>query len=246
MSKLNWLFLFLLTALLASGCYFDDDDSNDGFLDCESGQGGIITEELNLNDFNSIELRINAEVRITQGSPQRVVVEGQENIIDLIELDVQNDNWEIEFDRCVRRSEDLKFFITIPDIRSLHVSGSGLIFGENTFVSEDLILRISGSGDIDLAVDTEDIDSRISGSGRVILEGNCEEFEFKVSGSGDYEAFGLQALEGEVDISGSGDADVRVEEILDVDISGSGDVRYKGRPILNVNISGSGRVIDAN
>ncbi len=244
MNKLNWIFLLLATVFVAGGCYFDDDD--DGFLDCESGEGSIVTQELNLNDFNSLELNIDAEVRLTQGNPQRVVVEGQRNIIDLLEIDVRNDNWDIEFDRCVRRSEDLKIFITIPDIKTLQVGGSGLIFGENTFVGDDLILRISGSGDIDLAVDVEDIDSRISGSGKVRLEGITEDFEFKISGSGDYRTFDLESKRGEVDISGSGDAEVRVEDLLDVDISGSGDVKYKGRPILNVNISGSGRVIDAN
>lgn len=45
-----------------------------------------------------------------------------------------------------------------------------------------------------------------------------------------------------VNISGSGDARLRVSEALDVTITGSGDVEYHGDPQVNSNISGSGKV----
>lgn len=234
--------LALIMMILASGCYFEDDDN---FNDCERGDGPIQTRILNMNNFQSIDLRIDAEVRLTQGNVQEVVIEGQANILDLLELDVQNNRWEIEFDRCVNNG-DIKIFITMPTIRNLDVSGSGFIFGENTFTVNELDLRLTGSGDIDLSVDAIEVDSRISGSGKVRLEGITDSYDFEVSGSGDYEAFGLRAEEGDIQISGSGDAELFAEDRLDVEISGSGDVFYKGFPALNVDISGSGRVIDAN
>ena len=49
-----------------------------------------------------------------------------------------------------------------------------------------------------------------------------------------------------ISISGSGNCEVLVEEILDVSISGSGNVYYKGNPQINVNISGSGGLFNSN
>ena len=244
MKHVKWFFcLALMTTFVCSSCYFDDEDN---FNDCERGDGPIQTRILNLSDFHSIDLKIGAEIRLTQGNQQLITVEGQPNILDLLELDVQNGRWNIEYDRCVNTNDDIKIFITLPQIRNLDVSGSGLIFGENTFEVDEIDLRISGSGDIDLALDANEVDSRISGSGEVRLEGITDDFDFELSGSGDYEAFNLESRAGEVGISGSGNAEVFVSDRLDVEISGSGDVLYKGRPILNVDISGSGRVVDAN
>ena len=46
----------------------------------------------------------------------------------------------------------------------------------------------------------------------------------------------------DVDISGSGYAEVSASVKLDVSVSGSGDIKYKGNPALNQAISGSGSV----
>ena len=149
--NLNWVFLLAFLMIGSSGCYFGDDDDG-GFLRCERGDGDTVTEEFDLSNFDGIQLTTDAEVFLTQGSEQRVTVEGPENLVDLLELDVQGDTWEIEFDRCVRDADEVKIFITIPEIRLIQVSGSGKVFGENRFNGENLDLRISGSGDMDLAL----------------------------------------------------------------------------------------------
>ena len=86
----------------------------------------------------------------------------------------------------------------------------------------------------------------ITGSGNIKLEGLGDELDIRITGSGDVAAFNLDVVRARVEITGSGNAEVSVEDELDVKISGSGDVRYKGNPSLDVNISGSGRVVDAN
>ena len=240
----NYLFLagcFFL--LIGSGCGLNDDE---GLFGCINGEGETITEELVLNDFSKIKLKISADVYVTQGDVQKVEVKGQQNIIHQLDLDVNGETWEIEFDDCVRNYNDLKIYITIPEIKELNISGSGLIYGENDFTVGDLRLRISGSGDIDLIVDANDIDSKISGSGKIKMGGTTNRFKLAISGSGDYRAFDLDSEDGEIEISGSGDAEVNVSDELDIEISGSGDVYYKGTPALRIGISGSGNVIDAN
>ena len=110
----------------------------------------------------------------------------------------------------------------------------------------DIELRITGSGDLDMALEADDIEVDISGSGKVVLEGTGDELEIDITGSGDVRAFDLAVQEADVNISGSGDAEVRVANRLDVRISGSGDVFYKGQPEINDIITGSGDLIDAN
>ena len=235
-------FLLISFALPYSSCIIDDDD----YFGCERGDGPIVEQELFLPDFHSIDLDISADVCITQGEQQIVVVEGEQNIINELDLDVNNGRWEIEFDDCVRNYEDLKIFITLPFYEQLRVSGSGLIFSNDVITVDEIDLRVTGSGDIDVALDVEDVNTRITGSGAIKLEGIARNAEHEINGSGDLRAFDLATERTDIVIRGSGDAEVLVEDRLDVRITGSGDVFFRGNPRLDIDITGSGDVIDAN
>ncbi len=223
-------------------CVPDDDG---WWGNCTKGEGPEVERVLNMPHFTGVKLSCEAKVFITQGDTFEVVAKGEDNVIDELELDVQDDTWSIEFDHCVK-SYDLEIYITMPDIEYLGVSGSGEIRGDNFFTVQDIVLRVSGSGGLCLGLYAEDVDGKISGSGQVELEGEAENLDFDISGSGDLKAFNLPVEKADIRISGSGDASVKVLEVLDVRVSGSGDVFYKGYPTINSNISGSGDVVDAN
>lgn len=246
MKNAKWpLLIAIAITTLTPACFIDVDD--DGLsVGCINGSGAIVSQDLDLPDFDAVHLAMSGEVYITQGSEQSVRVEGKQNIIDELDLSVSNGRWTIETDRCVRDLNDFKVFITMPDITELSISGSGDIFGENFFVVQDITLRITGSGDMDLGLEADDVDVDITGSGNMTLEGAGDFLDARISGSGDIRAFDLQVARAKFNISGSGDAEITVADELDVRISGSGDVKYKGNPSVDVSISGSGRVVDAN
>ncbi|MCB0705394.1 MAG: DUF2807 domain-containing protein [Saprospiraceae bacterium] len=243
-NQLVFALMGLILFTLPSCLYFDDD--NNGIFNCVNGEGPVESFELFVPPFSGVEISGSMDVYITQGPEQLVIVEGQENIVDEIDNDVNNGVWDIDFKGCIRDYENIKVYITIPDVNYLKVSGSGKIVSENVIVTEDMVLRISGSGEIDLGLECESVDGKISGSGEVNLEGLAEKIDFSISGSGDLNAFGMETQKVELSISGSGDAEVWVTEILDVKISGSGDVFYRGYPVISADISGSGDLIDAN
>lgn len=247
MKTIKFLFALLLTgSTLFTGCFVDIND-DDSLFGCMDADGPVTTVELDLEEVTGIALAMEARVELTQGPEQTIIVEGKSDIFDELDLDVNNQGvWTIRTVDCVRDVDNLIFYVTVPDLRDVTVSGSGEVYSTNTFVIEDIDLHISGSGEIDLALDADDIDAHISGSGKTKLEGTADELNINISGSGDLRAFDLFTRKVDVRISGSGDAEVRASERLDVRISGSGDVFYKGNPLLEVSISGSGEVIDAN
>jgi hypothetical protein len=245
MRRILFWTLSLVLMLTQFSCDFDFD-FDDGIGPCIRGNGNRVSRDLNLPNFDGIDLDISANVFITQGNERKVTVEGESNVIALLETNVRNGVWEIDFDECVRDMGELTIFITLPNVRSLSISGSGDITSKNIMVIDDLNLNISGSGKIDIGVDADDIFSRISGSGDVVLEGKANSQEHTVSGSGDLRAFPLQTRTSDVRVSGSGDCEVTVSESLRVRVSGSGDVYYRGKPSVEVSVSGSGRLINAN
>ncbi len=231
-----------MATLLMSACNKDGP----GIFNCEKASGPSVFKELIVDDIRGFKLDICADVLIRQGDIQFIEVEGQENVVDLIELDVQDGIWDIELDKCVKDLGDLNFNITLPAFEYMELLNSGNLKSLDIIEGDHIELKIKGSGEMDLELDVNSLKTKISGSGNMELGGFVDEMELKISGSGDIEAFDLECNFAEVEISGSGDVECTVFDDLEVDISGSGNVYYRGQPFLDISISGSGDVISAD
>ena len=205
------------------------------------GSGPTTIRTLDLATFTSVECNMSADVEITQGPTQKVTVEGQENIINLISTEVKEDKWRIKLPKNMWGDYDkITIKITVPKLYGLGMAGSGSMKTTNTIKTDDFQIGLSGSGKIDVSVDAENVDCGISGSGNVHIMGKANELAVGTSGSGDVRAKDLAVGKVKIGISGSGDCEVNVSDSLEASISGSGSVRYKGRPRIKSSISGSG------
>jgi len=258
-SRKSFIVLSILLASILVSC---EDFSLTGIR----GQGEIIEQEFVLEDFDEVCSSISANVHITYGAEKKVVIKGQQNIIDNIETDVRGGKWEIEFKHKVRNYDGLDIYITTNNLTDIELSGSGDLTSTNLFESlnpveysisgsGDIDFRvkapsvktsISGSGDIELYTETTDLESIISGSGEMDFSGIAQNLGVIISGSGDVSAFALATENCEVSISGSGNCSMFASKKLDVSISGSGNVYYKGTPQVSVNISGLGKLVSRN
>ena len=209
-----------------------------------SGEGDVVRQEIQLEALHAIGLGISCDVILTQGAPQKIVLEGQQNVLDNIKREVRNGSWTINFERNVHKSRDVKIYITLQDLTDVSVSGSGSISSTNRFKGlKDLELAVSGSGEISLDIEALTVEAAVSGSGDIDLQGSARSIEIAISGSGDVDAQGLQTQHCEIAISGSGDARVYCSESLEAAVSGSGDIGYKGgASMVKAAVHGSGDI----
>jgi hypothetical protein len=234
-----YLPLLFLSTILFTSCEKD-------WLDVVKGSGPVVSETRSVASFDDIELNIPAEVYIIQGENESITIDAQANVLDVVETNVNRHELKIKFSNgvVVKRYETIRVYITTNELTEISVSGSGSVYNDSPIITNELRLRISGSGKVDLYdVDASIIDSKISGSGNVYLTGVCDDQFISISGSGDIKAFDMISENTEVDISGSGKGEVRVNNLLKARISGSGKVYYKGYPHhIDSKISGSGGV----
>ena len=203
------------------------------------GVGEVIKQEISLPALKGFDLGFGGDVIVTPGATQKIVIEGQKNIIDNIKRDVSNGTWR----KSVDNAKSVTVYITIPTIEYVGLSGSGSVKSTGKFSGlKDIDIAVSGSGDITLDIDAKDTGIRISGSGEIDLSGTTQSLEVAISGSGDVMTKDLVASSCKIQISGSGDAAVHVNGDLETHISGSGDVRYRGNASVTAKISGSGEV----
>jgi hypothetical protein len=203
-------------------------------------------EERDVSSFSGIALGISGDLYLTQGSPQKVVIQAESNL-DRIETTVKGGLLRIKTDNWNQRIKGAKIWITMPTVEALHVSGSGNILAETSVDADELELKVSGSGEIKISeLKADEIEAAISGSGDIILGGSADEIEIGISGSGGFSAGALKVNEGGVKISGSGDCSVDVTGELDAAISGSGTITYYSDPQVDARVSGSGKVRKGN
>ena len=213
------------------------------------GKGPLVSKTYTVEAFNAIHTSANTHVYLTQGTVPSVEVKGQQNILDILDVTVSDGELNIGFENhCGSLKYDqLQVYITMPDVASIRISGSGKVEATNLLLVDAIDLDISGSANLSASINASaSITGNISGSGEMYLAGSCPLEKFTISGSGTFHAFGLQSHHAIINISGSGSAEINVSDQLDVTISGSGDVRYKGQPIIHSTISGSGKLTHVN
>lgn len=207
------------------------------------GSGDLVTEERDVSGFDELHFSGMGSLIIEQGDEESLIIEADDNIIDLIESEVRGRDLDIKFRRGfnVIPTTKMKFYLTVIDLDRIDLSGVGDVDCES-FQTDDLEFRISGSGNVDFTIEADSLETRISGLGDIDLEGKVDSHIVKISGSGKYEARELESTECEVDVSGLGSATVNVSEELDISISGAGNVYYIGEPSISQSISGLGRI----
>lgn len=209
------------------------------------GNGVTSSQERSVGNFNRINVSGPIEVLITQGNSTTVKIEGDENLLKYIE--VKNDDGELNIKtkrrHNLRPRSALRVHLSAPNYNFFGVAGSGKIRSLTQINNNDeLRIEIAGSGTVELKVNVPSIDSEISGSGTVILNGTTRNFKNEINGSGDVRAFNLLSENTELEIAGSGDAEVYASKQLNVKIAGSGDVAYKGNPVVKQSTAGSGNI----
>lgn len=211
------------------------------------GSGKLATETRSVAEFQAISLRGATDLVVQQG-PQSVVLEGDDNILPLIETTVETTGQGPTLVVRMKRGESIStrnkllVKVSVPQLRGVAAEGSGDIRVES-FNTPALKLALSGSGDARLqGLTTAELGVSIAGSGDVSGSGVAAKLKVTIAGSGDVRLGELKAEDVTVSIAGSGDAAVHANKTLSVSIAGSGDVSYSGAASVKSTVAGSGSV----
>lgn len=229
------MLLIILPVLLLISC---DEES-----DCIRGRGDVETREFNLDAVSGLRVNGDTRVFVRRGATQRIEVKAQPNVLDAINTNVSNGVWDLSFDRCLRRHKTVEVHMTVTELSSAEMIGSGRIELQDEFETDDFRAVLDGSGYLRINALADRVTSRLTGSGNIDMVGEAGMQDISLSGSGSIKSFGMPSENAGVTLSGSGNIEVNAANELAVSISGSGNVYYQGNPTINSTISGSGKVL---
>ena len=221
-------------------------------------------ETRNVEAFDAVIYTLPFDVEFVASSTHFVSLEGDEDTIDEIKIEVDGDTLKISKEKSWFDWSDGEIIVTVgyTVLKAITMSGSGDGFAAelsadqlnvkisgsaalelNELMCNDLVVHIAGSGDVTVnQLQADTMQTTIAGSGDVDVSGSVVAQQITVNGSGDHNARELRSQEADVKLRGSGDIEVWALANLEIHIQGSGDVSYYGEPRLKERIVGSGNI----
>jgi hypothetical protein len=251
----------LVTAMLA-GCFYIDLNGDSGVV---VGNGEVETRDISLEAaVMGLYNETSIDVIIDMDLKDKAVLEGDSNLINLVDVSQRDDGAvSVKMEPFTSFSIRKPMTLRIPAIEGgrIEINGSGdITLSDGTLTGESFGVRIAGSGDIRLDLETktltleiggsgdmnlraatDEVSVRSNGSGNIALSGEARKLDIALSGSGDFNGFDFPVQDAHVAINGSGDASVYVTGALTGSIGGSGNLTYDGHPAsVSVSDSASG------
>lgn len=195
------------------------------------------------------------------GKVSVLIYQGDETLMKMygVSDELDRDPFYLRGDRLVLGSNpahrgydfgDVKFKVEVPDLRELHLKGSGDVYVKPLNLRDNdgrLECALEGNGDIRLfGIDASALELRVNGNGDIqAVDVNADRLDAIVAGNGNLFLKRVRAAEGSFSVNGSGDITVVEEgsvDALEVNVIGSGDVAMKSvsARAAEVRIVGSG------
>ncbi len=210
-----------------------------------TGSGKLVTETRQVTGVSRVELMIDANLEIQQGTQESLSVTADDNILPVLQTSVVGGKLNIRYQPQVniRGLHQPKLVLTVKNLSGLRLSSSGTVkVGPLTTGNFDLALTSSCNVNIQ-GIQADRITTTISSSGDINLQGTANSLVLHVSSSGNFLAGDLQVKDADVTLSSSGNVTLWVTDSLNVNISSSGNVAYYGSPNVQQHLSSSGEVI---
>lgn len=209
------------------------------------GNGIMTTRTAQTKAYDKIEVSGPISVILVNGTEGTIEITAESNVQERIVTESDGTTLIISLknNTSLLNTQKIKVRVPFKDLSAISLRGSGDVESKDRIKATTLTLNLSGSGDIDLAIDADRLAAELSGSGEIELSGKVTNADIKSTGSGKFDCEELVAENAQITLSGSGDVKIVVNKSLTGGIRGSGTIMYGGKPSTNnVEVRGSGKV----
>lgn len=234
MKRVGLLALVLTSALLISGC-----------VQIQTDTGPVTSQVKDISSFTSIEYKLPGTLHIDQGNNQTVRVDAGEKIISSIRTEVVNDVLIINSTSPLLTLQPINVFLStnnVSNIGAIASSGAGSVVCNVPLTANTLRLTLTGAGSMNVPVNITQLELLLSGTGSMQLRGNATNMNADLSGTGSINAYQLQTNVTSISLSGTGSAQITVQEKLSATLSGTGSINYHGSPQVTQTRTGTGSI----
>lgn len=239
--KLNFLLILLVLCSITQ---------KDLIAQTITGSGNMVTNTVSVSTFNTVLFYPDmGNIVINEGSSQSLSFQGDDNILDSLNVYVSGDSLYIDFPSGnTYNNYTLNATITVSNLKSVDLFSLGELTLNDATNATDLRVNNHGEGNINVHefsnVSTLEVINNASGEITMNADfASLTNYTVYVHGSGNFYGCQLNVDSCLVQNFGTGHAYVKANTFLNATIFGSGNIEYLGTPTLYQNNFGTGSIL---
>ena len=218
------IFALFITAASLMACTFNFNGFGQGDNRTVRCGGDVIEKNMQLSDFDAIEVLGSADVDFIQSERFSVVVKANEEVFEYLDYEIEDGTLVIKTkDNVNVIAKEYNVTVKAPELKAMTVKGAADFDMKGYESANGLTIDIMGAGDItikDITVPSLDVD---------------------VKGAGDIDIEMLSAGKISIDVKGAGDAKISGKaDTASFSVSGAGSINARGLKCENISTTKNG------
>jgi hypothetical protein len=202
-----------------------------------------VRQQYRIPEATGVVIETVGEVDIRPGKVSSLTIEAEPRVLEALAFAVEKGILFLRSKGDFSTRHPVRYTVVVPRLQRLSSQGSGQVTASAFHGGEELLVEAAGSGDVALdGIESRRLLLRISGSGNIDAVGKGEALQAEISGAGEIRAERYPVARAEAKITGSGEIRLSANTRLEAVIEGAGDIRYGGNPEVIRRISGAGSV----
>ena len=200
-----------------------------------NGNKNVVTEDRSTKEsFTEIKVSNGLELHLYQGSKNKIIVDADENLQDIIITEVNNGVLEIYSEKSIWRAKSKKIFVTIKNLESVTATSGADVYAKETIKVDDIRVSSTSGADINISVDAITVETSSTSGSDIEISGVSNKHISSATSGASIDAYDLHSKIVIVKVTSGADINVYASESLDAKATSGGDIDFKGNP-KNVN-----------
>ncbi|MDP5104836.1 head GIN domain-containing protein [uncultured Polaribacter sp.] len=218
------ILIVLFVATLLSSC-------NSNMFNSATGNRNVTIEDRTKKEpFTAMKVSSGLELYISQGSKNKITVEADENLHELIKTEVKDGVLTIYSEKNIWKAKARKIYVTIKEVEVVAATSGAEVYTKETLTVKNLTVSATSGAEINISVDADSIETVATSGADIAISGISNTHISKATSGASIDAFKLQSKNVTAIVTSGADINVYASEKMDGKATSGGDIDFKGNP----------------
>jgi hypothetical protein len=232
------LIVLIITTLLGS--------CNVNMFNRINGNQNVVKEDRTTKeDFTKIRVSTGLDLYISQGSKNKITVEADENLQEIIITEVLNGELKIYVEKNIWRAKARKIYVTIKNLEAITATSGSDVYTNETLKVNNLNISATSGANIKISVEANTIETTATSGSDIEISGITNDYFSNATSGASIDGYELKSENATVNVTSGASINVFASESINAKATSGGNIDFKGNPKKVDKKSNSGGSISA-
>lgn len=216
------LLALLFVSVLMSSC-------NVNMFNRVNGNRNVVTADRSTSQkFTKIKVSTGLDLYLSQGTKNKVTLEADENLHDIIITEVNDGVLKIYSEKNIWQAKARKVYVTVKNLEGLTATSGSDVYTEDVLKVETIKVSATSGADIRIALDADTVETSATSGSDIRISGTANNHTSRANSGASIEAYKLISKNATVNVSSGADINIYASESINAKASSGGDIDFKG------------------